>query len=72
MKTTIKFEKEIIYGLAIGTSLSQIAQAQFNINGQYMSRGEYRHGYQTLADTNQKASIFISQRAKLSSGVYAR
>lgn len=65
MKTTIKFKK-IIYGLAIGTSLSQIAQAQFNINGQYMSRGEYRHGYQTLADTNQKASIFISQRARLS------
>ena len=31
-----------------------------------MSRGEYRHGYQTLADTNQKSSVFISQRARIS------
>lgn len=41
------------------------AFAQFSVSGQYMSRGEYRHGYQSLADTGQKASVFISQRARL-------
>ncbi len=35
MKTTTKFKK-ILYGLVIGTSLSQVAQAQFNVNGQYV------------------------------------
>lgn len=32
---------------------------------QYMGRAEYRHGYQTLADTAQDPAIFISQRARL-------
>ncbi len=40
-------------------------QAQFTVTGQYMSRGEYRHGFQSLADTNQKASLFVSQRARI-------
>lgn len=42
-----------------------VAQAQFSVTGQYMSRGEYRHGYGTLADTNQKAALFVSQRARI-------
>lgn len=46
--------------------LAQRSSAQFSINGQYMARSEMRHGYQTLADTNQKASVFVSQRARLS------
>lgn len=64
MKTTKKL-KAIFCGLIIGTTLTQGAYAQFQINGQYMSRGEYRHGYQTLADTSQKAGAFISQRARI-------
>ncbi|HPQ08764.1 MAG TPA: alginate export family protein [Bacteroidia bacterium] len=32
---------------------------------QIMTRGEYRHGYQSLADTNQKPAVFIGQRTRL-------
>jgi hypothetical protein len=31
-----------------------------------MARAEYRHGYQTLADVNQKGAVFVSQRARIS------
>lgn len=40
-------------------------EASGTINIQYMARSEYRHGFQSLADTNQKAGIFTSQRARL-------
>ncbi|MBI2258588.1 MAG: alginate export family protein [Flavobacteriia bacterium] len=39
--------------------------SQFEINGQYMSRGEIRHGFQSLAPQNFKPGAFISQRARL-------
>lgn len=58
--------KNYFIGVVVGTALSQGAMAQFQVNGQYMSRGEHRHGYQTLADTGQKGTVFISQRARLS------
>lgn len=32
---------------------------------QIMTRGEYRHGYQALADTNQDPAAFIGQRTRL-------
>ncbi|MBK7665984.1 MAG: hypothetical protein IPJ32_00765 [Sphingobacteriaceae bacterium] len=65
MKTTRQLKK-IFYGLVLGATISQSVNAQFQVSGQYMARGEYRHGYQTLADTNQKGAVFISQRARLS------
>lgn len=54
--------------LAIAGCLLLVANnmlGQFNVTGQYMGRGEYRHGYQTLADTNQKGTGFVSQRARI-------
>lgn len=45
------------------------AQVKFNINGQYMNRAEYRHGFSTLAAPDQDAAFFISQRARLMSSV---
>lgn len=42
------------------------ANAQMNFNAQYMARGEYRHGYNLLADTLQDPAYFVSQRARLS------
>jgi len=57
--------KNYFFGIAVATVLSQGAMAQFQMNGQYMSRGEYRHGFQTLADTSQKATVFVSQRARI-------
>ncbi len=65
MRTTWQFKK-MFCGLFLLTAISQNANAQFQVNGQYMARGEYRHGYQTLADTNQKGAVFISQRARIS------
>lgn len=49
----------------VGTMFTGALQAQFQLSGQYMARGEYRHGYQALADTAQKPSIFVSQRARI-------
>lgn len=54
--------------------LSVCSNAQENKQGekfkhefipQIMTRGEYRHGYQSLADTNQKPGAFIGQRTRL-------
>jgi len=42
-----------------------VPTSPFIWNAQYMSRGEYRHGYSSLADSNQAGAAFISQRARL-------
>jgi hypothetical protein len=63
MKT--KSITKLVCGLAAGLLISGTATAQFSFSGQYMSRGEYRHGYSTLSDTNMKAGAFISQRTRL-------
>jgi hypothetical protein len=39
--------------------------SQFEFSGEFRPRAEYSHGYGTLADTDQKASFFISQRTRL-------
>lgn len=46
-------------------TMASTIQAQFQLSGQYMSRGEYRHGFQTLADTGQKGTYFVSQRTRI-------
>lgn len=63
MKT--KSITKIVCGIAAGVLLSSTADAQFSLSGQYMARGEYRHGFSTLADTNTKAGVFIAQRTRL-------
>ncbi len=54
-----------LIGLLFGLTIAGQTHAQFSINGQYMARAEMRHGFGTLADTNQDPAIFISQRARL-------
>ncbi|MBK9282990.1 MAG: hypothetical protein IPM51_01575 [Sphingobacteriaceae bacterium] len=62
----MKTSKSILTILVINLGLfTSNLNAQFSVTGQYMSRGEYRHGYQSLADTNQKAAVFVSQRARI-------
>lgn len=51
--------------LAFSCFLFNLSFGQFELNGQYMSRGEMRHGFQTLATSNLKAGFFISQRARI-------
>jgi hypothetical protein len=38
---------------------------QFNVDGQIVQRGEYRHGYGKLIEENQDAAAFIAQRARI-------
>lgn len=52
-------------GLLFSITIISQASAQFNFTGQYMGRGEMRHGYGTLADTGQSPGMFISQRFRL-------
>lgn len=49
-------------------SLTSLAQSKFSVNGQYMNRAEYRHGYSTLAAPNQDPAFFISQRLRIMTG----
>jgi len=60
MKSFFRF---LIVGLGMLCSIQ--AKAQLNFTPQYMNRAEYRHGYQSLADTGQKAAAFVSQRTRL-------
>lgn len=39
--------------------------AQFNLNGQFITRGEYRHGYNRSIGENQDDAQFIAHRARL-------
>lgn len=43
----------------------KLLQAQFEINGQFIQRGEYRHGYGKLIPDSLKPANFVSQRARL-------
>ena len=43
-------------------------KAQFNMSGEFRPRTEYSHGYKNLAGTDQKASLFTSQRTRLNLG----
>lgn len=57
--------KYLVTCLFILATLTSFAQVKYTINGQYMNRAEYRHGFSTLAAPNQDAAFFISQRARL-------
>ncbi len=63
---TMKFRPfRIILFVATGVVTMSHAQVNFSVNGQYMNRAEYRHGFFTLAAPEQEAAFFISQRARV-------
>jgi hypothetical protein len=41
------------------------SHAQFKLSGEFRPRAEYSHGFKTLAQDEQKASLFVSQRTRL-------
>ena len=57
--------KKISLLISIGIAISFQVIGQVSFTPQYMGRGEYRHGYQSLADTNQNPAAFVSQRTRL-------
>lgn len=64
MKNHIKFGF-----LAATIALSSLSvKAQMTLKGQIFTRSEYRHGFQTLADSAQDPAFFTSQRSRLSFG----
>lgn len=55
--------KIIAFFLALG--FMPVALAQFEINGQYIARTEYRNGYGNLIARDTSAAAFISSRARI-------
>mgnify|MGYP006100891657 CR=1 FL=1 len=45
--------------------LASSAFGQLTFSGEYRPRAEYRHGYKSIADTNQKSAFSIDQRTRL-------
>lgn len=59
MKTKLKILTLGLSALTFGK-----VNAQMTFTAQYMNRAEVRHGFGTLANDNQKAAAFISQRLR--------
>lgn len=68
MKTIIKKRTVLT---AIIASAALVSNAQMTLTGEIRPRFEYRHGYQTPADTLQKSAQFLQQRTRLSFGYKA-
>lgn len=58
-------KKKILLLSGAGIALCIQLMGQVTFTPQYMGRGEYRHGYQSLADTSQNPAAFVSQRTRL-------
>ena len=56
-------KKLILTGIA--GIISATSFGQFTLSGEIRPRAEYRHGYQTVADTNQSAGFFVDQRSRI-------
>lgn len=66
--SALKNNALFLFGILYFIAYSHSSKAQFTISGQLLQRGEYLHGYGTLADTSQKPAIFTGQRARINAG----
>ncbi|MEN8230841.1 MAG: alginate export family protein [Bacteroidota bacterium] len=57
--------KKIALALVFCLIVAGTLQAQFSLSGEFRPRTEYSHGYKSLADADQNASLFTSQRTRL-------
>ncbi len=57
-------KKHIIIWIAF-LAITGTMKAQFSLSGEFRPRTEYSHGYKSLADVDQSASLFTSQRTRL-------
>jgi len=57
---------KIVFLFAVSILLGGTLQAQFNISGEFRTRGEYRDGYITLRDSSQTPNLDILGRARIS------
>ncbi len=51
--------------IAFSCGFTNIALAQFNVDGQIVQRAEYRHGFGKLIEEGDEAATFIAQRARI-------
>ena len=60
MKTTTK-------GLLVGVLIlaSAVTYGQLTLSGEFRPRTEFRHGYKSVADSDQQHAIFTNQRSRL-------
>ncbi len=57
--------KKAIFLLLISLFGFGVSHAQFQLGGEFRPRTEYSHGYQSLPNPDQKASLFTSQRTRV-------
>lgn len=50
----------MLAGMVTATSFGQLT-----LSGEFRPRAEYRHGYKSVADTNQQSAFFVEQRSRL-------
>lgn len=67
----MKTMKKRVVLTAIIAGIASITNAQMILTGELRPRFEYRHGYQTIADTLQKSAQFMQQRTRLNFGYKA-
>jgi hypothetical protein len=60
-----------LFGTALIMILSVYSYGQFTLDGEIRPRFEYRHGYKSVADSNQNAAAFVEQRTRLNFGYKA-
>jgi hypothetical protein len=60
----MKLLKYIILA-TIAVAISEMANAQFSLSGEFRPRTEFSHGYKSLAHENQDLSTITSQRTRL-------
>ena len=56
---------KLIAGIAVCIFMSSQVWAQFKISGEFRPRTEMSHGYKTLANPDQDASLLTTQRTRL-------
>lgn len=57
--------KKFTFLFALLMASAALVQAQLTFSGEFRPRAEYRHGFQTLADSAMDAAFFIDQRSRL-------
>ena len=57
--------KKILFLTLIGFLCTNYVTAQFTVNAELRTRGEYRHGYKILFTDNMDPAFFVAQRTRL-------
>ena len=63
----MKLTKKLLLGGAMVLAAAP-SFAQFTLDGEIRPRFEYRHGFQSVADSNQANAAFVEQRTRLNFG----